>query len=176
MTDDILEGLSITGPILSVEGLKPAKKGRGGPRKKVPKGPLPTVIFKSAEVTDAFLHKIYSELNHSELVEVCRRVGLKADRSVPRDVLIQMAMEEDQLVKPPPSEEMRARIQNYLDRNPSMGTNPKVCPRNCNLCPDVIVFHCYSQYSLSISANRAMQETLGASDKVVRGRKCPFDK
>jgi hypothetical protein len=124
---------------LDVEPPPEPKKPRSRAKKEPKRVNLPP-----AEESDRRYEQLLQEMNHSELVEACRLAGLKADRTMPqsklRDALRTGVLSYD---KPSFIWKMRDELQDYLDSHPKVAVNPKVCPKDCALHPDLIVVQCY---------------------------------
>lgn len=86
-----------------------------------------------------------SELNQSELVELCRWMSLEASRAWPRELLIQCLQMFDCIEVSTIIEKKAAKLSEWLnlywDRM-QMQAQKKVCP-NCHLCRDAQVLACY---------------------------------
>jgi len=157
----ILDGLSETEPI----PLQPVKQKKPRRRKKV----AIQVVIPDAESADAVYAGMLAEMNTSELVALVRLNNLRANRAVPREVLYEMILsgqqqdlEEDQL----PVERMRDAVQEFLDGHPLAGANPKVCPRNCYLHPDLYVLHCHARMKDQLTVARNLEAAKRARQNV----------
>jgi len=130
----------------------------------------------SEEEAEEAIRRDLADCNSSELVEICRKLGLVADRTVPMSDLRRMALTGEQVpVKRSRIQEIRELVQGYIDRNPSYGTDPRVCPRDCSRHPDFWVLSCYehnkSRIELDACANRMTDAITGARDGLgVSGR------
>lgn len=86
-----------------------------------------------------------NEINQSELVALCRWIGVKATRGWPREYLI-WALENFYSVEyDDPVDVHRHKLSGWLKRwwdRIQMQAQKKVCPR-CENCGDLQVLHCY---------------------------------
>jgi len=83
-------------------------------------------------------------LNQSELVELCRLAELRADRSIPKDDLIQMILEGRQAHLPSPRMNMlREQLTALLHSRAHVRGPPEACPMVCSKCADLVVLMCY---------------------------------
>ena len=157
MADDaaspgILDGLTMGSPI-EVTAV-PAKKPKPRKKKLVAVTPVPIL---DAEAADAEVSVLLDGLNASELVALVRLNNLRANRTVERSVLREMILSGRQ--RPLDDDQsqlewLRDEVQEFLDAHPLAGANPKVCPRNCHLHPDLYVLHCHAKMRTQLAAAR----------------------
>lgn len=101
--------------------------------------------------------------NQSELVEMCRMAGLRADRSFPKSVLVDMVLNHAQTEKHQSVVEvMRTDIMDFLEAHPSVKADPEVCPRDCSKHPDFFVIFCHKEMATRISAFKHSEDVLRA--------------
>ena len=89
----------------------------------------------------------FNELNHSELVELCRWAEIPASRAVPRDLLIEALENFEPFELTDPVEIYRERMSSWLSHywdRVKMQAAKKVCP-DCSLCRDLQVLECYNK-------------------------------
>ena len=98
-------------------------------------------------VKQPVIHIDLDELNHSELVALCRWVEIEASRAWPRHLLIE-ALEQFQAIElEDPLDRLRNKLSPWLRRywvQIQMQASKKVCP-NCHLCRDAQVIECYNK-------------------------------
>ena len=86
-----------------------------------------------------------NQINQSELVRLCRWVGIQASRGWPREYLV-WALENFQAIDyQDPVDDNRHKLSSWLGRwwdRIQMQAQKKVCPR-CFSCNDLQVLTCY---------------------------------
>lgn len=93
-----------------------------------------------------------NEVNHTELVRLCQWVGIPASRGIPREVLVHMLENFDNLEIPNPFDEARSIVSQFLNRywdRIRMQAQKKVCP-DCFLCRDMQVLECFNMNKKSL--------------------------
>lgn len=87
------------------------------------------------------------ELNQSELVELCQWVELKVSRGWPREYLVWVLENFEQIEHQDPVDDARVKLSKWLQRywdRFQLQAQKKVCPR-CFNCSDLQVLSCYTK-------------------------------
>lgn len=158
----ILEGVDMVKAEPAATAAAPAK-----PKRKRKKGPAVVVEAPNHDEAEEWLSGVYANLNHSEAVEVARLIGIEVDRSIPRTEIVDMLLagKQDSSVTSR-IWGMRHKVQDFLDRHPMLGVNPKACPRNCALHHDMIVMQCYRHMATLIATDRSSRAVERAKDNI----------
>jgi len=97
-----------------------------------------------------------NEINQSELVALCKWVGVPASRGWPRDLLIEALECFSPQDIPDPLDLYRDKVSGLLNRyweRIKMQVQKKVCP-NCENCRDLQVLACFNKNRHHIEGRR----------------------
>jgi hypothetical protein len=88
----------------------------------------------------------FDEMSVSELVSACAEMlGIEASRALSREELIDILISEDPQHPPDPLDEVRGKIEAYVDRNREFML---ICTLDCDLvcrsCPHPTVIACWT--------------------------------
>jgi hypothetical protein len=92
------------------------------------------------------------KVNHTELVRLCHWMGIPANRGIPREVLVQMLENFEDIGAPNPIDVAREIVSQFLRRywdRIRMQAQMKVCP-DCTLCRDMQVLECFNMNKKSL--------------------------
>ena len=104
------------------------------------------VVEDSPEVFEGQLRDKLEQCNETELSEICRLMGLDADSTMPKPVLVEMALTGVRPKDAPASEfaKMRRMLMSYIKSRTDLALDPKICKRDCYKHSDFFVLACFN--------------------------------